>query len=73
VITLVFNPDMLAVTLCFVGIPILFLFKELYRKNEYYFYYNNGVSKLQLFRSCLVFNFILAILIRVSYAIFFRS
>jgi hypothetical protein len=35
---------------CMFGGPLLCLFnKEISRKNEYYFYYNRGISKLSLF------------------------
>ena len=35
---------------CMFGGPLLcLLYKEMSRKNEYYFYYNRGISKLSLF------------------------
>ncbi len=35
---------------CMFGGPLLCLFyKEMSRKNEYYFYYNRGISKLSLY------------------------
>ncbi len=37
------------------GFILSVLFKEIYRKNEYLFYYNIGISKIQL----LVFSFIM--------------
>jgi hypothetical protein len=35
---------------CMIGGPLLcFFYKEMTRKNEYYFYFNRGISKLSLF------------------------
>lgn len=70
VIALVFNPDLLFVNLCLIAIPIQFAFKEFYRQKEYYFYFNNAISKLKLFGYCFAFNFILFLLIRFAYALF---
>ena len=40
---------------CMVGGPLLcFLYKEISRKNEYYFYYNRGITKLSLWIVTLV-------------------
>ena len=40
---------------CMFGGPLLcFFYKELSRKNEYYFYYNRGISKLSLFITTLL-------------------
>lgn len=33
---------------CFAGLPISILYKEFTKKNEYYFYYNMGISKINL-------------------------
>ena len=39
---------------CMFGGPLLcFFYKEMSKKNEYYFYYNRGISKLSLFISTL--------------------
>jgi hypothetical protein len=38
-------------------------FKELYRKNDYLFYSNNGISKLWLLLSSYVMTFVATILI----------
>jgi len=40
------------------GGPIISLFyKELFRRNEYYFFYNRGISKINLLATSLVFHF----------------
>ncbi|TRX38068.1 hypothetical protein FNW52_03980 [Flavobacterium sp. ZT3R18] len=44
------------------GFMISVLYKELYRKNDYLFYSNNGVSKIQLLGYSYVFTLSLSIL-----------
>ncbi|TDE03984.1 hypothetical protein E0F91_10155 [Flavobacterium sandaracinum] len=43
--------------LIFFGFFISLLIKEVNAKNEYLFYYNNGISKLQLFIYTFLVNF----------------
>jgi hypothetical protein len=38
-------------------------FKEVYRKNDYLFYFNNGVTKIQLWLFSYVFTFCTTVLI----------
>jgi len=41
---------MVYIRCCMFGGPLIcLLYKEMSRKNEYYFYYNRGISKLSLF------------------------
>ncbi|WP_160111129.1 hypothetical protein [Dysgonomonas sp. Marseille-P4361] len=46
---------------CLFGLPFTLLYKELARKNEYYFYQNAGISKVNL----IAFTFMLYILFSV--------
>jgi hypothetical protein len=43
------------------GFLISAFYFEITRKNEYYFYYNLGLSKLKLFLSAYLLTFVLAI------------
>lgn len=45
------------------GFLLSILFKEVYRKNDYLFYTNNGVSKFKLLIFSYLLNFCLVILI----------
>ncbi len=54
-LTLITLPDppplhLVYIRCCMFGGPLIcLLYKEMSRKNEYYFYYNRGISKLSLF------------------------
>ena len=53
---------------CMFGGPLFcFLYKEMSRKNEYYFYYNRGISKLSLFittlSTCILTGYLLIIIL----------
>jgi hypothetical protein len=63
IISLLFNPSSIMVNLCLFAIPIIYFYKEYYRKSEYYFYYNCNISRLNLFTFCLSLNFIISTLI----------
>ena len=69
IISLVYDPDIILINLCFFAIPIIYFYKEYFRENEYYFYHNMNLSKLNLYTFCLVLNFIISILILVVYEI----
>jgi hypothetical protein len=72
--TLLINFSVCLVSLLFGGIDSFFfifasfgfmisvLYKELYRKNDYLFYSNNGVSKIQLLGYSYVFTLSLSVL-----------
>jgi hypothetical protein len=45
------------------GFLMSFGFKELYRKNDYLFYFNNGVTKIQLWLFSYFFTFCTTVLI----------
>ncbi|MFV8347947.1 hypothetical protein [Flavobacterium sp. ZB4P13] len=45
------------------GFFISILIKEVNAKNEYLFYYNNGISKLQLFVYGFMLNFVFSIVL----------
>lgn len=65
IISLIFNPSSITINLCFFAIPIIYFYKEYFRKNEYYFYYNNNVSKSELFAFCFAVNFIISIIVLI--------
>jgi len=48
---------------CFFGLIVSFLFKEKYRNHEYFFYYNNGLTKLQLYGFCFCLNIIIGVFV----------
>lgn len=59
-------PDMmLAFGFCFLsgGTVITLLHKEGYKQQEYYFYYNKGISKPQLILTCIFGNLIIGLLL----------
>ena len=45
-----------AVSLVTFGLFFAFLYKEVVRPYEYYFYYNRGISKIKLIVFCLIFE-----------------
>jgi hypothetical protein len=45
------------------GLFISILVKEVNAKNEYLFYYNNGISKMQLFVYGFLMNFVFSMLL----------
>lgn len=47
--------NMIAISLVLFGTPLTFLIKHLGRRSEYYFYYNNNISKMQLGIGCQLF------------------
>ena len=49
--------------ICFatVGLLVAFLYKEIARKMEYYFYFNRGISKIKLMLFCFMVNVLLAL------------
>jgi len=52
-----------AVSIAFIGPSFAFLYKEIVRPLEYYFYYNRAISKIKLIAFCLTVNVLLAIII----------
>mgnify|MGYP000865452420 CR=1 FL=1 len=52
------------------GFVITILYKEIYKKNDYLFYYNNGVSKLQLIGFSYFFTIFLSVLFLILKEIF---
>jgi len=54
-----------AVSLAFIGPLFAFLYKEIVKPLEYYFYYNRGITKFKLMSFCLTVNTLLALLISI--------
>jgi len=52
-----------AVSLVTAGLFFAFLYKEIWRPREYYFYYNWGISKVKLMLFCVLVNILPAALI----------
>jgi hypothetical protein len=42
---------------------VSFVYKEFVRRDEYYFYYNGHVSRLQLYLACFLTNLPIAVLL----------
>jgi len=63
IISLIAGADSIFINLCVIGTLIIFLFKEFYRKNEYYFYFNNNVSILDLYGFYFIVNLSISIVI----------
>jgi len=49
-----------AVCFATLGLMGVFLYKEVARPLEYYFYYNRGISKRQIMSFCFIFNILMA-------------
>ncbi len=62
-VSLKFNPYTILVNLCVVAIAVIYIYKKYYRENEYYFYYNQSITKLFLFAFCFGLNFIISSII----------
>lgn len=54
---------------CSIGLICSFIYKENFKKNEYYFYHNNGFSKQKLFIISLLINITISIIILFLYGI----
>ena len=52
-----------AASLALIGPSFAFLYKEIVRPLEYYFYYNRAISKIKLIAFCLTVNILLATII----------
>jgi len=52
-----------AASIAVAGPSFAFLYKEVVRPLEYYFYYNRSISKIKLISFCLTVNIILAVII----------
>ncbi len=61
---LTFNLTFFFNSFILIGLLGSILFKENYRKNEYFFYFNNSFSKAELFAYCLILNIILSIILK---------
>ena len=63
VVSIAIDPSSIYLNLCFFGTAVVYIFKEFYRKNDYYFYYNMNIGKLSLFAFCFGLNFMVSTLI----------
>ncbi|SEH57254.1 hypothetical protein SAMN02927937_00280 [Paenimyroides aquimaris] len=52
-------------SLTVIGFLAAIFYKEVYRKNEYYLYYNAGLSKLQLVLFCFLINCVWSFFIKI--------
>ena len=50
------NINVFALSLVTIGLFFDFLYKEVVRPYEYYFYYNRGISKIKLIIFCMLVN-----------------
>ncbi|RZJ69364.1 MAG: hypothetical protein EOO45_13680 [Flavobacterium sp.] len=65
VIGLMQGAEMFLTLFSTIGLFAAILLKEVVRKNQYYFYYNNGLNKVQLISFCLITNVLISIFITV--------
>lgn len=56
-----------------IGFFTSFLIKEVHRKNEYLFYYNNGISKLQLWTYSYILNFFCLVVLVIILKLILRQ
>lgn len=66
-IALLLQPSSFVVIVCFFGLFLSFIYKETFRKEDYYFYYNNHITRLQLYLFCLLANAIISPVILLFY------
>ncbi|OJV67626.1 MAG: hypothetical protein BGO42_16470 [Flavobacterium sp. 40-81] len=58
------------VSFCTFGLLAAFIFKEYYRKNDYFFYYNTHISRNSLFLFCFITNLFVCLIFKIlSYEI----
>lgn len=50
---------------CTFGLLANYIYRETFRKNEYYFYYNAGLYRWHLYGFCFIVNFIISIIILI--------
>jgi hypothetical protein len=55
-----------------VGLFVSLVVKEINSKNEYLFYHNNQISKLQLWFSSWIMSFILLVIVNLSFHFIYR-
>ena len=55
--------NMVLLFFCTVGLLANYIYRETFRKNEYYYYYNAGLFRLHLYGFCFIVNFIISIII----------
>lgn len=48
-----------------IGFSVALFYKEIYRKHEYYLYFNATISKQQLIIFCFLLNCLISILVKV--------
>ena len=63
------EPYLLYINLSVVSIPIVYLIKNL-RRNEYVFYHNQGISKVNLYGFCVFLNFLISTITIIFYEAF---
>ena len=56
-----------AISLVSIGLFFAFLYKEVVRPQEYYFYYNRGISQIKLIIFCMLVNILPSALILIIY------
>jgi hypothetical protein len=56
-------PQLFGLSFITLGLLVSFVYKEFVRREEYYFYYNAHVSRLQLYLACFLTNLPIAVLL----------
>lgn len=73
IITFIASHSLFILTFTFYSNIINYFYKEYYKKNDYFFYFNKNISKNQLFLFCILFNLAISLTITLLYACFTRS
>lgn len=53
------------VSFTLIGFSVVLFYKEIYRKHDYYLYFNAGISKQQLIIFCFLVNCLFSILVKM--------
>ena len=64
-IALITGEMLLFFPICYatIGLLAVFLYKEIARPNNYYFYYNQGISKVKLMMFCFLVNIVVLLVL----------
>ena len=57
-----------SISIATVGLFMSLLYKEISHPEQYYFYYNRGISKMRLYAFCGIINVVIGTLILIFYA-----
>ncbi len=58
------------ITFCSIGVIVGLIGYQYFKKNEYYTYYNIGLTKKKLIKSVWLFNLIISVVLILTYILF---